>query len=141
MLSEEDPAHFPEIKGVDEAESELKRWLWLASQSGISAFRELYKKIKCHKEHILNFMRLAVSNARTGATNNMLDMVYLVCADLKVPLPNQNLKSLKLNNWGCARFLPLIPLKIHIVLHFSLLKCLPLLGGFGIYTVLPMRVC
>ena len=94
------------IKDVDEAETELKRWLWWASHSRIPAFKELYAKIKRHKDHILNAIRLGMSNARIEATNNkiklivrkaygfrniqnMLDMVYLVCSDLRVPLPNR----------------------------------------------------
>ena len=98
------------IKDVDEAETELKRWLWWASHSRIKAFKELYQKIKRHKEHILNTIRLGMSNARIEATNNkiklivrkaygfrniqnMLDMVYLVCSDLKIPLPNRKLKA------------------------------------------------
>lgn len=98
------------IKDVDEAETELKRWLWWASHSRIKAFKELYQKIKRHKEHILNTIRLGMSNARIEATNNkiklivrkaygfrniqnMLDMVYLVCSDLKVPLPNRKPKT------------------------------------------------
>jgi len=98
------------IKDVKEAEAELDRWLWWASHSRISAFKELYKKIKRHKSHILNTIRLGMSNARIEATNNkikliirkaygfrniqnMLDMVYLVCSDLRVPLPNRRLKT------------------------------------------------
>ena len=94
------------IKDVEEAEVELKRWLLCASHSRIPAFKELYAKIKRHKEHILNAIRLGMSNARIEATNNkiklivrkaygfrniqnMLDMVYLVCSDLRVPLPNR----------------------------------------------------
>lgn len=97
------------IKDVDEAETTLKQWLWWASHSRIPAFKELYQKIKRHKEHILNAIRLGMSNARIEATNNkiklivrkaygfrniqnMLDMVYLVCSDLKVPLPNRKPK-------------------------------------------------
>ena len=97
------------IKDVDEAEATLKRWLWWASHSRIPAFKELYKKIKRHKEHILNAIRLGMSNARIEATNNkiklivrkaygfrniqnMLDMVYLVCSDLRVSLPNRKSK-------------------------------------------------
>ena len=85
------------IKDVDEAQAELKRWLWWASHSRIAAFRNLYLKIKRHKDHILNAIRLGMSNARIEATNNkikliirkaygfrniqnMLDMVYLVCS-------------------------------------------------------------
>ena len=98
------------IKDVDEAEATLKRWLWWASHSRISAFKELYEKIKRHKQHILNAIRLGMSNARIEATNNkikliirkaygfrniqnMLDMVYLVCSDLRIPLPNRKSKA------------------------------------------------
>ena len=98
------------IKDVKEAEVELDRWLWWASHSRIPAFKELYKKIKRHKGHILNTIRLGMSNARIEATNNkikliirkaygfrniqnMLDMVYLVCSDLRVPLPNRKSKA------------------------------------------------
>ncbi len=98
------------IKDTEEAEAALKRWLWWASHSRIDAFRELYLKIKRHREHILNTIRLGMSNARIEATNNkiklivrkaygfrniqnMLDMVYLVCSDLRVPLPNRKPKA------------------------------------------------
>ena len=94
------------LKGVNEAEAELKRWLWWASHSRIKAFKELYQKIRRHKEHILNAIRFGMSNARIEATNNkiklvirkaygfrniqnMLNMVYLVCSNLRVPLPNR----------------------------------------------------
>ena len=98
------------IKDTDEAEAALKRWLWWASHSRIDAFKELYLKIKRHMDHILNTIRLGMSNARIEATNNkiklivrkaygfrniqnMLDMVYLVCSDLRVPLPNRKPRS------------------------------------------------
>lgn len=98
------------IKDVDEAAAELKRWLWRASHSRIPAFKNLYQKIKRHREHILNTIRLGMSNARIEANNNkiklivrkaygfrniqnMLDMVYLVCSDLRVPLPNRKPKA------------------------------------------------
>jgi transposase len=94
------------IKDTDEAEDALKRWLWWASHSRIDAFKELYLKIKRHREHILNAIRLGMSNARIEATNNkiklivrkaygfrniqnMLDMVYLVCSNLRIPLHNR----------------------------------------------------
>ena len=97
-------------KDAGEAEAALKRWLWWASHSRIPAFKELYKKIKRHKEHILNTIRFGMSNARIEATNNkiklivrkaygfrniqnMLDMVYLVCSDLRIPLPNRKPKA------------------------------------------------
>ena len=94
------------LKNTAEAEAELKRWLWRSSHSRIVAFKELYKKIKRHKNHILNTIRLGMSNARIEATNNkikliirktygirniqnMLDMVYLVCSNLRVQLTNK----------------------------------------------------
>jgi transposase len=94
------------IKDTAEAEDALKRWLWRASHSRIPAFKELYLKIKRHREHILNAIRLGMSNARIEATNNkiklivrkaygfrniqnMLDMVYLVCSNLRIPLHNR----------------------------------------------------
>jgi Transposase and inactivated derivatives len=100
------------IKDVEEASAELKRWMWWSSHSRIPAFKELYQKVKRHKQHILNAIRLGMSNARIEATNNkiklivrkaygfrniqnMLDMVYLVCSDLRIPLPNRKLKATK----------------------------------------------
>ena len=91
---------------VAQAEKDLKGWLWWASHSRIPAFKELYKKIKRHKKHILNTIRLGLSNARIEATNNkikliirkaygfrniqnMMDMVYLVCSNIRIPLPNR----------------------------------------------------
>jgi transposase len=97
------------LQSVDEAAAELKHWLWWASHSRIPAMHELYQKVKRHKEHILNTIRLGFSNARIEAANNkikliirkaygfrnidhLLDMVYLVCSDLTIPLPNRSLK-------------------------------------------------
>jgi transposase len=97
------------IQDPDEAERELAAWCWRASHSRIQAFKDLYQKIKRHKKHILNAIRYGMSNARIEATNNkiklivrkaygfrniqnMLDMVYLVCSDLRVPLPNRKSK-------------------------------------------------
>ena len=101
------------IKDPVEAEVELNHWLWWASHSRIPAFKKLYDKIKRHKKHILNAIQLGMSNARIEAINNkiklivrkaygfrniqnMLDMVYLVCSDLRVPLPNRKPKTVKL---------------------------------------------
>ena len=99
-------------KDTAKAGAELKRWLWRSSHSRIAAFKELYKKIKRHKNHILNTIRLGMSNARIEATNNkikliirkaygfrniqnMLDMVYLVCSNLRVQLPNRKMKLVR----------------------------------------------
>lgn len=98
------------MKDINEAEVELKQWLWRASHSRIDAFKKLYQKVKRHKEHILNAIRLGMSNARIEAINNkikliirkaygfrniqnMLDMVYLVCSDLRLTLPNRKSKA------------------------------------------------
>ena len=98
------------LTNAEEAKSELKRWLWKASHSRIPAFKELYQKIRRHKTHILNTIRYGMSNARIEATNNkikliirkaygfrniqnMLDMVYLVCSDIRIPLPNRKLNA------------------------------------------------
>ena len=98
------------MKDVNEAEAELKQWLWRASHSRIDAFKKLYQKVKRHKEHILNAIKLGMSNARIEAINNkikliirkaygfrniqnMLDMVYLVCSDLRITLPNRKSKA------------------------------------------------
>ena len=97
------------MKDINEAEVELKQWLWRASHSRIDAFKKLYQKVKRHKEHILNAIRLGMSNARIEAINNkikliirkaygfrniqnMLDMVYLVCSDLRLTIPNRKSK-------------------------------------------------
>ena len=97
---------------VRQAEADLKHWLWKASHSRIPAFHDLYKKIRRHKEHILNTIRLGLHNARIEATNNkikliirkaygfrniqnMMDMVYLVCSKIQVPLPNRKPKPAK----------------------------------------------
>ena len=93
----------------DEAQDKLKRWYWWASHSRIDSFKELAKKIKRNWEFILNTISYGLSNARIEATNNkikllirrsygfrnidsMLNMIYLTCSDLKIPLPNRPLE-------------------------------------------------
>ena len=100
------------MRDVEAAEEELDHWLWWSSHSRIDSFKELYKKIKRHRTHILNSIRLGMNNARIEATNNkikliirkaygfrninnMLDMVYLVCSNLDIPLPNRKSKQLE----------------------------------------------
>ena len=90
----------------DEADLKLAKWYWWASHSRIDSFRELARKIKRNREFILNTISFGLSNARIEATNNkiklvirrsygfrnvdsMLDMIYLTCSDLKIPLPNR----------------------------------------------------
>ena len=67
------------LTNVDEAKDELKRWLWKACHSRIPAFKELYQKIKLIIRKAYGFRNI----------QNMLDMVYLVCSDIRIPLPNR----------------------------------------------------
>lgn len=60
---------------VEQAETDLKHWLWWASHSRIPAFHDLYEKIKRHRGHILNTIRLGLSNARIEATNNKIKLI------------------------------------------------------------------
>lgn len=91
---------------VDQAEEDLKHWLFWGSHSRIPAFKELYKKIRRHKGHILNTIRLGLSNARIEATSNKIkliirkaygfrniqNMMDMVCSNIRVPLPNRKPK-------------------------------------------------
>lgn len=94
----------------DEADMKLKEWYWWASHSRIESFKELAKKVKRNREFILNTISYGLSNARIEATNNkikllirrsygfrntdsMLDMIYLTCSDLKIPLPNRPIEE------------------------------------------------
>ena len=77
-----------------------------ASHSRIDSFKDLAKKIKRNREFILNTIAYGLSNARIEATNNkiklvvrrsygfrnidsLLNMIYLSCSGLKIPLPNR----------------------------------------------------
>lgn len=98
------------MKNEQEAQRALKKWLWWASHSRIPAFIELGKKIRRHFQHILNNIRLGMSNARIESINNkikliirraygfrntqnMIDMVMLICSDLHIPLPNRPIEQ------------------------------------------------
>ena len=84
----------------------LGQWFWRATHSRISAFRELGHKIRRHQKHILDTIRMHMSNARIESTNNkikvvirrsygfrnlknMFDLVFLCCSNLRIPLPNR----------------------------------------------------
>lgn len=67
------------------AEADLNHWLWWASHSRIPVFHDLYEKIKLIIRKAYGFRNI----------NNMIDMVYLVCSDIQVPLPNRKLKQLR----------------------------------------------
>lgn len=102
---------------MDDAEAaakELKSWLWWASHSRIPVICNLARKIRRHQQHILNTIRLGLSNARIEAINNkikliirkaygfrnidhMIDLIYLICSDLNLPLPNRKIKDLQVS--------------------------------------------
>lgn len=94
------------VEDVELAKELLNKWLWRASHSRIPEIYELNKKIRRHKEHLINTLELRMNNARVEATNNkikliirksygfrniqnMMDMVYLVCSNLPINLPNR----------------------------------------------------
>ena len=94
------------IKDPSIAEKEINKWISWASRSRIDSFKSLAKKIKRHKDYILNFIKTGISNARVEANNNkisllvhrsygfknfnnMVDLIMLVCSDLDIPLPNR----------------------------------------------------
>jgi len=58
-----------------EAAAALKKWIQWARRCRITKFEELQKKIMRHWEHILNTIRLGVSNARVEATNNKINLL------------------------------------------------------------------
>ena len=98
------------LKDPEDALSELNRWLLSAAHSRIHEMVELGRKIRRHKEYILNFIRTGISNARVEANNNkisllihrafgfknfrnMVSLIMLVCSDLTIQLPNRPIKS------------------------------------------------
>ena len=77
-----------------------------ASHSRIPEMIELGRKIRRHKQYILNFISTGISNARVEANNNkisllihrsfgfknfrnMVSLIMLVCSDLTIQLPNR----------------------------------------------------
>ena len=93
-------------KDRSEAEGKLKSWLRWASHFRIDSFKDLANKIRRNKEFILNTIAYGLSDARIEATNNkiklivrrsygfrnidsMLNMIYLSCSNLRIPLPNR----------------------------------------------------
>ena len=96
------------ITDRDEAEQELNRWVKSAQHCRIPQFVELQRKIRRHKEHILNTIEVGISNARNEATNNkiqlliriafgfhdtnnLISMLLLYFSDIKIPLPNRGM--------------------------------------------------
>ena len=94
------------LKDVSASGTLLDRWLWKASHSKIKPFVELSRKIRRHKQHILNTIEYGLSNAGIESVNNcikliirrafgfrnldnMFDMIYLCCSNIEIPLPNR----------------------------------------------------
>ena len=87
------------LPSEEEIEEHLNKWLWTSSHSRIPSIYELQKKIRRHKEAILNTAKYHLSNARIEATNNkikltirmaygfrsinnLIDMIFLRCSDI-----------------------------------------------------------
>ena len=78
------------------------------SRSEVStSFVELQRKVRRHREHILNAIRYGVSNARIEALNNkikllirvaygfrnidtMISLVMLFCSNIQIPWPSSS---------------------------------------------------
>ena len=98
------------IPDADEAAACLDRWIARTQRCRIPAFVELQRKIRRHREHILNAIRHGVSNARIEATNNkiklliriaygfhdvntMISLIMLVCSPIEIPWPGRELQT------------------------------------------------
>ena len=88
----------------EEAEVALKEFYFRATHSKLAPFKELGHKIKRHMEGILNTIGSKISNARCEGFNskikllirkargfrnldNMIDLIYLSCGNLRLTLP------------------------------------------------------
>lgn len=88
------------------AETALNGWLAHAQRCRIPAFVELGRKIRRHRDHILNTVRHGLSNARIEAMNNkiklliriaygfrdidtMIGLIMLFCSSLQIPWPGR----------------------------------------------------
>ena len=94
------------IPDADEAAASLDRWIARTQRCRIPAFVELQRKIRRHRKHIPDTIRLGLSNARIEATNNkiklliriaygfhdvgtMIDLIMLVCSPIEIPWPGR----------------------------------------------------
>ena len=94
------------LGNVEDARTALKSWYWRASHSRIASFKQLAAKIKRNMPYILNTIKFSLGNARIEAMNNriklvirtsygfrhvksLIDMIYLVCSNIEIPLPNR----------------------------------------------------
>lgn len=106
-----------------EAASELKRWYFRATHSRIPELIELAYKIRRHEVGILHALRLKLNNARIEATNNkiklivrkaygfrdvqnLIDMVMLVCSNLRIPLERREGSDEKKRSGHLKRYFP-----------------------------------
>ena len=98
------------ILHMDDAETAaacLDKWISHVQRCRIPSFVELQRKIKRHREHILNAIRHRVSNARIEALNNkiklliriaygfrnidtMISLVMLFCSNIQIPWPSSS---------------------------------------------------
>ncbi len=100
------------LTDLNEVKEALESWISRAFSSEIPAMVELSQKIQRHEKHILNTIKLGLSSAKVESMNNkikliirrsfgfrniqnMLDMVYLCCSNLNIPLPNRKQNILK----------------------------------------------
>jgi transposase len=60
---------------VEAADAELTKWAKWARHCRIPEFVELQRKIMRHRQHILNTIKLDVSNARIEANNNKIKLI------------------------------------------------------------------
>jgi transposase len=91
---------------VDEATAELDAWLSSACRSRIPEIVELSKKIRRHRERIIDTVASGLSNARVEAINNkikvtiklaygfrnldnLIGLIYLRCSNLPLALPGR----------------------------------------------------
>lgn len=94
------------LKDPELAEEELDGWLGWAQRCRIPAFVELGRKVRRHREHILDMVRYGLSNARIEATNNkiklpiriaygfrnidaMIGLIMLFCPSIEIPWPGR----------------------------------------------------
>ena len=94
------------LKDPELAEEELDGWLGWAQRCRIPAFVELGRKVRRHREHILDTVRYGLSNARIEATNNkiklliriaygfrnidaMISLIMLFCSSIEIPWPGR----------------------------------------------------
>ncbi|MGN0843991.1 MAG: transposase [Kiritimatiellia bacterium] len=94
------------LKDPELAEEFLDKWIKSAQHCRIAAFVELQPKIRRHREHILNTIRIGLSNARIEATNNksklllkiaygfryidtMISLAMLFCSSIEIPWPGR----------------------------------------------------